>query len=307
MENLILEYSRDLDMELSSLHLIQENKYCGIYRSEVHGQPFIIKKYKGEDSSLIEKEAKALDFYHEIAREDPDLIDSRATKLNADRNILCIGFVEGECFSDLLYQAKRDVQKQEQCVKIMAILGRLMNGLYGMTHTPGEETSPFIFEYLEYSSGRLEDTVFPWGWLFKGMRSSAKILAESLRESHIAPSFIHGDFVFRNMHVQEKRIGLIDFANTIQRSHVLNDVYNLRMALHNMILPGDFKMELWSSFARGLNSLSFPETAHRFYYEYHRRRWLMLKIKSRNPKDKMQAVRGLLGFARAFRPEFIAL
>ena len=307
MENLILEYSRDLEMTLSSLGFIQENKYCRIYHSEVHGQPFIIKKYKGEDSSLMVKEAKALDFYHEIAGENPDLIDSRAIKFNADRNILCIGFVEGTCFSDLLYQAKSDLRKQGQCVGIMAILGRLMNGLYRLTHTPGEKTSPFIFEYIEYSSGQLEDAAFPVGRLFKGMRSSAKILAESLRESHIAPSFIHGDFVFRNMHVQGTRIGLIDFANTIQRSHLLNDVYNLRLALSNMILPGHFKTKLWSSFTRGMHSLSFPETTHHFYYEYHRRRWLMLKMKSRNPKDKIQAVRGLLGFARAFRPEYIAL
>ena len=90
-----------------------------------------------------------------------------------------------------------------------------------------------------------------------------------------------------------KRVGLIDLANTIPRSHTLNDVYNLKFALNNMILPKEFKAELWSAFQNGIKPLVFPEIAHHFYYEYHRRRWFMLKLKSRNPKDQMQAFRGL--------------
>ena len=98
-------------MGLTSLDLIQENKYCYIYRSECDGQPFIIKKYKGDDSSLIEEEAKALNFYHDIAKDDPDLIDSKAVKLIAEKNLLCIGFVEGECFSDVLYRGRKGYRR----------------------------------------------------------------------------------------------------------------------------------------------------------------------------------------------------
>jgi hypothetical protein len=99
--------------------------------------------------------------------------------------------------------------------------------------------------------------------------------------------------------VDGERVGLIDLANTIPKSHTLNDVYNLNLALSNMILPKEFKSDLWSAFQNGMKPLAFPEISHHFYYEYHRRRWLMLKLKSRNPKDQMQAFRGL--FAQIFR------
>jgi tRNA A-37 threonylcarbamoyl transferase component Bud32 len=307
MEDLTHEYSLDLGIELTSLDLIQENKYCYIYRSEADRQPFIIKKYKGDDSSLVREEARALDFYHDIAKDDPDLIDSRAVKLNAEKNLLCIGFVEGECFSDILYRGRKDVGVREQSVRIMGVLGRLIKGLYEITHVPGAETSPFIFEYCQYSSRQLESIPGLGFLLFKGIRKSTSELSEAFKMAQITPSFIHGDFVFRNIHVEGERVGLIDFANTIQRSHTLNDVYNLRFALNNMILPKGFKKDLWSAFRAGIQPLSFPEITHHFYYEYHRRRWLMLKIRSRNPVDQMQAVRGLFSFAKSYEQGGMAL
>lgn len=308
MENLTKEQiSQDLGMELTRLDLIQENKYCHIYRSQRDGKPFIIKKYKGDDSSLIEEEAKALNFYHHIAKDDPDLIDSRAVKLIAEKNLLCIGFVEGECFSDVLYRGRKDAGARKQSIHIMGILGRLLKGLYEMTHAPGDETSPFIFEYAEHTSRQLASVPVLGFLLFGGIREETAQLSESFKAARITPSFIHGDFVFRNIHVDGERVGLIDLANTIEKSHTLNDVYNLKFALSNMILPKEFKAELWSAFQNGIKPLSFPEIAHHFYYEYHRRRWLMLKIRSRNPKDQMQAFRGLFSFARSFEQGDMAL
>ena len=308
MENLTKEqFSQDLGMGLTSLDLIQENKYCYIYRSGCDGQPFIIKKYKGDDSALIEEEAKALNFYHDIAKDDPDLIDSKAVKLIAEKNLLCIGFVEGECFSDVLYRGRKDTGVREQSIRIMGILGRLIKGLYEMTHAPGVETSPFIFEYSEYTSRQLASVPVLGFLFFRGIIKNTSQLSESFKAAQITPSFIYGDFVFRNIHVSGERVGLIDLANTIEKSHTLNDVYNLKFALNNMILPKKFKTELWAAFQNGIKPLSFPEIVHHFYYEYHRRRWLMLKIRSRNPKDQMQALRGLFGFARCFEQGGMAL
>ena len=292
-------FSRDLGMELRRLDLIQENKYCHIYRSECHGRLFIIKKYKGNDSSLIEEEAKALNFYHHIAKDDPDLIDSEAVKLVTEKNLLCIGFVEGKRFSDILYGGRKDAGVREQTIRIMGILGRLTKRFYEMTRSPGVETSPFIFEYAEHTSRQLARVPVLGSLLFRGIREKTAQLSESFRAARVTPSFVHGDFVFRNIHVDGERVGLVDLANTISESHTLNDVYNLNFALSNMILPKEFKAELWSAFQNGIEPLAFPEIAHRFYYEYNRRRWLMLKIRSRNPKDQMQAFRGL--FAQIFR------
>ena len=308
MENLTKEqFSQDLEMGLTHLDLIQENKYCHIYRSECDGQPFIIKKYKGDDSALIEEESKALVFYHDIAKDHPDLIDSKAVKLIAEKNLLCIGFVEGECFSNVLYRGRKDTGVRKQSIRIMGILGRLMRGFYEMTRSPGAETSPFIFEYSEYTARQLANIPLLGFLLFRGIEKNTSQLSESFKAAQITPSFIHGDFVFRNIHVDGERVGLIDLANTIERSHTLNDVYNMRFALNNMILPKEFKTELWSAFQDGIKPLSFPEIVHLFYYEYHRRRWLMLKIRSRNPKDQMQAFRGLFGFARCFDQGGMAL
>jgi hypothetical protein len=308
MENLTKEqFSQDLGMELTHLDLIQENKYCHIFRSGAHGRPFILKKYKGDDSSLVEEEAKALNFYHHIAKDDLDLIDSKAVKLIAEKNLLCIGFVDGECFSDVLYRGRKDAGVREQSIRIMGILGRLMKVLHEMTRSPGAETSPFIFEYAEHTSRQLAGIPVLGFLLFRGIRKETSQLSESFKAAQITPSFIHGDFVFRNIHVDGKRVGLIDLANTIPRSHTLNDVYNLNFALNNMILPKEFKAELWLAFQNGIKPLAFPEIAHHFYYEYHRRRWLMLKIKSRNPKDQMQAFRGLFGFAKSFEQGGMAL
>jgi hypothetical protein len=300
MDDLRHTYGEGLEMDLSTLDPIQENKYCGIFQAESRGQPFIIKKYKGDDSSLVKTEAKALDFYHDIAKGDPDLIDSRAVKLNEKENLLCIGFVEGECFSDVLYAARKDEALKERSIRIMGILGKLLKSLYEMTQLPGSETSPFIYEYAEHSSRQLESIPVLGFLLFRGIRKSTAELSGGFKSARITPSFIHGDFVFRNIHVSGERVGLIDLANTIQRSHTLNDVYNLHFALKNMILPEDFKEKLWKAFHEGMKPLDFPKIAHHFYYEYHRRRWLMLKIKGRNPRDKAQAFRGLLSFAKPF-------
>jgi hypothetical protein len=303
---LIRQYSDDLGVPVESLSLIKENKYCLIYRAESRGSPCIIKRYKGVDSSLAEEEARALEFYHQVAKDDPDLIDSGEVLCKPSRNLLRIGFVEGQPFSDALYRARGSAAMQERAVHIMKILGRLLNRIYALTCLPGAGTSPFMFEYLEYCSQRLEAVPLLGRACFRGLGEGARGLVLALQKSSLTPSFAHGDFVFKNIHVLDDRVGLIDFANANPRSHLLNDVYNLRFALHNMVLSADFKRELAASFREGLGALSFPGIAREFYYEYHRRRWLMLKLTSRNPKDVLQGIRGFLKFAGPFTPEVAA-
>ncbi len=301
------EYSRDLGIELVSLKLIQENKYCAIYRVETPKGPRILKKYRGEDPRLVTAEAEALRLYHRLAADDPDLMDSDEPLIRADKNLLCIGFVKGEALNETLYRARNDQRLRSTCVKIMKILGHVIRRLRDTTRSEDGETSPFIFEYLDYCSRRLEGIPILGSVLFKGAAIEAQQLSESLRHSKEIPSFVHGDFVFKNIHVHGDRVGLIDFANTNERSHPLNDIYNLRFALAHMFLPGEFKVHLLESFHAGLGPVNFPETVHRFYYEYHRRRWLMLKLTARSPWEKAQGMRGLLTFARPYNEEPVAL
>ncbi len=297
------EYAQDLGLELTSLELIQENKYCTIYRAHTPDGPCIVKKYHAGDPSLVRVEAEALVLYHRLAQNDSALIDSGEPLLREEKRLLCIGFVDGDRFSDFLYKARKDSGLRPMACRFMRILGRVLRTWYEQTQQMETETSPFIFEYFDYSSARMEQTPLLGSILFAGMRSQAKEIADAFRMSPVVPSFVHGDFVFKNMHVKDEQIGLIDFANANPLSHPLNDIYNLRFALANMLLPRGFKESLLGSLRDGLGSITFPQIVHRFYYEYHRRRWLMLKLTSRNPGDVMQGMRGLVSFARPFTRE----
>lgn len=293
-----LEYSIDLGLDLKSLDLIKENKYCLIYVADTSLGRRIIKKYKGQDSNLVRIEAEALTFYHQLAENDSDLVDSGEPLLREEKNLLCIGFIEGDAFSDILYKARKNKFLREKSVRLMRILGKIVRTIYEKTQKPGEETAPFIFEYFEYCSKRLEKIPVLGATFFRRMSKDSIEISEDFRRSNIVPSFIHGDLVFKNIHVSDERLGLIDFANANSLSLPLNDIYNLHFALSNMLLPRSFKASLLDGFYYGMGKLDFPESAKRFYYEYHRRRWLMLKLTSRNPVDFIQGVKGLVTFAR---------
>jgi len=295
------EYSQDLGIDLTSLDLIQENKYCTIYLGGTSSGPCIIKKYKGVETELVKAEAEALSLYHGLAQDEPTLIDSGPPRLRRDRNLLCIGFVDGDPFNAVLYRAPRDKALSRQCVTLMVTLGKTLRKLYENTRRPREQTSPFLFDYVEYASTRLEQLPVLGALLFRKAVTEARDLSDAFRATAPDPSFVHGDLVFKNIHVKDERLGLIDFANANPLSHPLNDIYNLRFALANMLIPKKFKTDLLDGFRQGLGDLNFPEMAHRFYYEYHRRRWLMLKLNSRNPSDVMQGFRGLVTFAKPFR------
>ncbi|MFH0960679.1 MAG: phosphotransferase [Pseudomonadota bacterium] len=299
------QYSIDLDIDLKSLDLIKENKYCIIYVAATPDGRRIVKKYKGEDSSLVKIEADALIFYHELAQNDSDLMDSGIPLLRQGRNLLCIGFIDGEAFSDVLYKARKDDAIRDKSIRLMRKLGRVIRTIYDKTRKPGAKTSPFIFEYLDYCSNQLHKMPILGSTFFKRMPTDSKQIAEEFERSNIEPSFIHGDLVFKNIHIKGERLGLIDFANANSLSHPLNDIYNLRFALSNMLLPQTFKTKLLEGFNLGTGQFDFPPAARRFYYEYHRRRWLMLKLSSKNPVDFLQGVRGLMSFARNSAPEAV--
>lgn len=305
------EYSSDLGLQINSLDLIQENKYCLIYLAQTHEGKRIIKKYRGHDPSLIRVEFQALSFYHELAMDNPDLTDSGDPMLNDQKNLLCIGFVDGEPLSDFLYKSRNNPDLQIRSAHYMRLLGKLNRSIYEKTQRPDQSTSPFIFEYFRHSSKRLEEIPALGSTLFRNYSRTAAEISEEFEKASIIPSFVHGDFVFRNIHVHEERVGLIDFANAIYLSHPLNDIYNMRMALGNMVLPKKFKIELALNFNEGFGSVVFPEIAHHFYFEYQRRRWLMLKLswllrrdtKLRwyNVKDFLQGLRGLMTFAKSYK------
>ena len=277
--------------------LIQENKYCRIWWAIKDGDRLIVKTYHGFDTQLAEQEAEALDLYHDIASKREELIDSRCLGFEPRDNLLSIAFVEGECFTDLLYRARSDKDERKRAIAAMSILGRFSRQLWDRTRVAGGSPSPFMYEYLLHCSRRLEAFPILGRALFKGTEKEAARLWADLVQSGGDPSYAHGDYVFRNVHVQGNRVGLIDFANAIPTSHVLNDAYNLHFALANTWLSKDLKADLWKAYQDALGMDEYPEAAHRFYFEYHRRRWLQLKLWANRPWPWMQAARAIATFA----------
>lgn len=294
-------------MPFDDARLIKTNAYCAIYRASQDGVPYIVKTYRGGDSRLMIAEAGAIDFYHRIAGDHPGLIDSRTVARNDAENVLCIQYVAGKRLSDLIYEGRRDAGIRERTIHIMTVIGDLMKTMHRLTRRPGSEPDAFLFEYFGYCSARLELLPVVGRIWFQDYKDSARKLMEEFRAARMPPSFAHGDLVFRNIHVAGDRVGLIDFANSNFNSHTLNDLYNLYFALANMVLPETYRTALLDGLRRSLAGLSFPEAGHRFYCEYHRRRWLMLKFTSRHPRDMLQAIRGLLTFAKASRRRLIPL
>ena len=301
-ENNMAAFARLLGYPFDALHLIQDNAYCDIYQASVGNQPYIIKSYYGNDFSLMVSEAEAIDFYHKIANSHPDLIDSRTLAKDDSNNLICIQYVPGMRMSDLIYLGRRNMAVRQKAIRLMTILGTLLKSFYERTVSPGTETADFLFEYLTYCSDRLNQLPILKHTLFRGYHESGLHLIDEFRTSDVSPSFAHGDLVFRNIHIEDEKVGLIDFANTNFKSHILNDVYNIWFALANMILPIDYKHLLIEGLQGGLDHLDFPLIAHRFYYEYHRRRWLMLKLSTKHPRDFLQGIRGILSFARVTTP-----
>lgn len=295
------EFTRDLAMDITSLSFIRENARCRVYRAKSADSLLIIKKYQNMDSSLVEAEASALDLYHSVAESDNNLIDSRTVFFNREKNIIGIGFVDGSSLTRLVGRGNLDDETRDRSLRIMGTPGRLLRRFYDLTRQPEAQTSPALFEYFAHCSKRLEEMSGVGPVLFRGYEESAERLIESFRRARVSPSFAHGDFVTCNIHVAGERAGLIDFAQTDFRSHLLNDLYNLSFALKNMYISSTYRDALRSALTYGLGELSFPVEAHRFYYEYQRRRWLMLKIRSSSLAGWAQAARGLLSFARPFK------
>jgi hypothetical protein len=291
-------FGRALGLAVTDLQPIQTNAYCAIYRARTPEGLIIIKEYALGQGHLAAAEAQALQLYHEIAAGDPDLLDSGVPRLSSDRRVLGIGFVPGERLTEVIRRGRHDAVARGQAGRAMAVLARLLERLRERTAVAGGEASPFLHEYLRYCSERLAHVPLAGRWLFARGPAEAESLWDGLRQCGLPTSFAHGDFVCRNLHVSGDRVGVIDFANANSSSHVLNDLCNLRFALLNMRLSTPYRQELWAPMAGLLEVARFPLAARRFYHEYHRRRWLMLKLGARNPLEWLQALRGLLLFAR---------
>lgn len=298
----IAPYAKALALDLVDLSPIQRNKYCAIGKGTLRdGRRCILKDYGVSDPALGRQEADALRFYQTISAGRPGLKGCGPLAYNEQKNLLAISFMPGKSYTRFVYTSLFSPKKRRLAVQHARTLGTLLRELYlrgPVTTDP--HLGDFMSEYLLHASDRLEKIPL-LGKIILGEHSiSVDDLLTGARDSGERPSFCHGDCVPRNAHTDEQGIGLIDWANTSETSHILNDVYNLRNALQNMGLSRSYKQQIMQALSDGLGDLAFDVRLHRFFYEYHRRRWLMLKIYAFRPWPWIQVIRGLATFAKPF-------
>lgn len=294
------EFQQAAGLPVTNLEPIAENKYCRIFRANCDGQPAIFKKYLTGDAGLARLESNGVDFYHRVVATDPRFLDSKSVAISDALRVVGVGFVPGGRLADAIYAAARRPADWDKPCTALRLLAELLRRFREQSLAPGKAMDPFHEEYLLYCSRRLEQLPVLGSKLFAGYELGAEKLLRALEASGEAPSFAHGDFVFRNMHLDGDRIGLIDFANNLRLSHPLNDLMNLWFALNNMPLPTAFRDRLWGSVLEGYGPAGFAPEAEHFFYEYHRRRWLMLNLRTRDPRRWIRAARAMARHARPY-------
>lgn len=303
MQDRLTHYAQTLKLDLSAIQLIQRNKYCAIGRGILRdGHHCIIKDYGDSDPELARLEAEALDFYDDICRNTTGLKPCRLLAYNPQQNILAMSFMDGSSYTRLVYRALVIPHKRPQALAHAHALGTLLRELYQRRHHPDIPMGDFMREYLDYVSNRLARVPLLGPALLGKTLPSTETLFHAAQDCGEPTSFCHGDCVPRNAHADDHAVGLVDWANTRHDSHILNDCYNFLIAAHNMFLAPRYRHQLMQALSDGLGPLCFDVRLHRFFYEYHRRRWLMLKLYARNPGAWLQAMRGMLTFARPFSP-----
>ena len=292
-----------LALPIRSIRLIHENKYCAIYLGQfsekVDGEDkCILKHYFGDDHTMAAQEARALNYYSQLVEGRDGWMTSRCLAFSSETNLLAIQFVPGIPFSRFVYRARRKRLGVVHLVRICHELGEMLRRFHDETANPMAEPSDVLFDYMRYISSRLENQKRR---RFDGYCQSAEELIEGYLQCGVSTTFCHGDFVMRNIHIDtdkmtgRHRIGLIDFGNSLDHSHVLGDLFGFYFSAMHTYLPKRYRRTMVEDVVQGLvgreHLLQFPEAAVRFHFEYHRRRWMMLKMQSKNPLQRRRAIR----------------
>lgn len=266
-----------LDMRLDSLVPVRENRLCWIFRGRAHGEPVIVRQYKRECREGALREARAVERYGEACESVPSLLPLRVLASNQEEGTLCINLIEGELLSDAMRRPLTRARR-EAVLAAVGDLGRLLARLRELTVT-AHEPSSFLEEYLLYTSHRLASVPLLGPVLFGDAASDATRLFEELRQAGEPSSLSHGDLVFANMIFDGRSLGLIDFTNANFESHTLDDLYTFQVTCDNLWhLSSSVRFDLSNALRAGLGRMTFDSRTHRFYWEYHRRRWLTINL-----------------------------
>ncbi len=294
------EFSELLEMPLTRVSFITKNTYCSIYRGVHNSVPVIIKKYTTKTSEQAQNEARGFNTYHRLAAHTPEMIDARTLRLNRQNNILCVSFIPGKSLNSLIYSSLKRPSECDFICERIAALARFLHSTYIKTQQPKAKTDSFIFDHFRYCTHSLASLPLIGTRYFADAPRVANELCNRYPHADAPPSFCHGDLTGRNILVDTTRIGCIDFTNALARGHFLNDYYAFLRSIDSIYIPASLHLRLRDAFVSAASIPAFPEILHRFYYEYHRYKWLMLRFKSHSPLRWYTAVRSLKNSAPPF-------
>jgi len=281
-----------LGEEPRAVRLIRQNKYCRIYRVELERGPLIVKRYIAGKPSLERSEARALELYEGLAETVPGLLAGRLEAFDADTRTVAMTFLPGELMSSVLRRASSDRAASRRCVEAMETIGRALVALRTTTVKGSDTPDPFLLEYLSHVTAGLRRIPLLGPRLVRG--PEPRELFEAMVDTGEPPSFSHGDLVFANVLIHGSQVGLIDFANTLDRAHLLNDLCGLQIALDAKPMPRGLRAELNGALRRTVgDQAQAPRPVREFYRELHRRRWLYLQLRESGP-------RGVAGVLRSW-------
>ncbi len=264
-------------MKLDMLVPVRENRLCWIFRGVSRGDPVFVRQYKRECREGAEREARAVGLYYEACHSVPGFLPLRVLASNHEEGTLCINLIHGELLSGALRKPLGRARR-EAILAAVGDLGRLLSRVRELSVT-SHEPSSFLEEYLLYTSHRLASIPVLGPVLFGDHASDATRLFEELRQAEESCSLSHGDLVFANMIFDGRSLGLIDFTNANFESHTLDDLYNFQVTCDNLWhLSSSMRFDLSNALRAGLGRMKFDVRAHRFYWEYHRRRWLTINL-----------------------------
>ncbi len=289
-----------LDLRLEELKAVRENRCCWIFSGQTGGEPVIVKQYKRGAYEGCAREARAIECYAEACRDVPGVLPSRIVSVNVRAGTLCISFIRGELLSTTLRRAPSG-RDRSAVLEAMASTGRLLTRLRSGTASP-RPPSPFLEEYFLYASTRLAQLPLLGSTLFAEFYRDAEHLFEELKDAGEHSSLSHGDLVLANMIFDGRRIGFIDFAHANFEGHVLDDVYNLWVTFETLWYASQsLRVDLLNALREGVGPLHHDYRAHRFFWEYHRRRWLAIHVGG----DFVQRIKFLWALPRLARPQHL--
>jgi serine/threonine protein kinase len=263
----------------------------------------MVKVYRPDEEGfrLAGVEYQALEHYARMVAAIPDMVACCPLKIvqEQDLNAIVFEYFSGYSLGRFFYRSlwsKEYGRKLLQVVERLCFYLQVNLELCQNQNEVSDGLSGFFAEYMLYCSNGLEKH-FSGRFLCSGFVREAEELCREFAAQPMGKSGlcrIHGDLVPANILVNSKgEFCLIDFANSQPNGHLLSDVYGFLCSIRLFSLCPSVYKPVRALFDGLIQKGGYSELERKFFYEFHRRRWLWLKISSLHPLRQLEFWRAL--------------